>query len=55
MKTKPVVVTVILMLGLMTSCQKENESLRSDAKLIQLLKADVEFQSFFAEAMAQYS
>lgn len=36
----------------MTSCQDENESLRSDAELIQLLRADVEFQGFFSEARA---
>lgn len=34
----------------MTSCQDENESLRTDAKLIQSLRVDVEFQDFFSEA-----
>ena len=31
----------------MTSCQDENESLRTDAELIQSLRVDVEFQDFF--------
>lgn len=50
MKTKSLIVIAILTLGLITSCQEENESLRTDAELIQSLKADIEFQDFFNEA-----
>ncbi len=44
MKTKSLIVIAILTLGLVTSCQEENESLRTDSELIQSLKADIEFK-----------
>jgi len=50
MKTKSLIVIAILIIGILASCQDENEYLRSDAELIQALKADVEFQDFFREA-----
>ena len=50
MKTKSLILTVIIAIGLITSCQDEMGDLRSDAELIQSLKVDEEFQDFFKEA-----